>query len=437
MRIKSLFSLLLCLLVAGVLGFGGYTFFKDMTGPSITLSPDTGRLSPTREVVLTLQDPSGIRSVTVSVRRNNASNVIFKKHFSPYKQEESVTFTLKDAGIREGAFDLEVKATDASLAGFGQGNNRTQIWPMRMDTQPPRISVKTLPPNIRKGGTGVIRYTLNEEVTYSGVKVGNLFFAGYQQPDGSYICFFAYPHTLAPAQYLPEITAEDLAGNVTTSRLMVRALDRPFKQDTINVTDDFLNKVSQVLFELAPNAANPLERFLIINRDIRAANVQFLWHLGRDTEPRMLWTGPFMRLPRSAARAGYADHRTYVYQGQKIDDQYHLGFDLASLQNADIPAANHGRVVFAGNLGIYGNVVVIDHGLSLMSLYSHMHSFQVGAGDVVKKGDIIGKTGTTGMAFGDHLHFGVLVGGIEVTPLEWLDPKWIKDNVTDRLAQNN
>ena len=436
MRIKSIFSTLLCLLVVAVLGFGGYTFFKDMDGPTISISPDTGRLSPTREILLTLADPSNVRAVTISVRKNNSSTVILKKHFSPYKPEEVVKFSLKDAGIREGAFDLEVKATDASLAGFGQGNTRTQVWPMRMDVQPPRISVKTLPPNVRRGGTGVIRYAVNEAVVYSGVRVGDLFFPGHPQPDNTFICFFAFPHTRTPAQFTPEITAEDLAGNVTTSRLMVRPMDRAFKHDTINVTDDFLNKVSQVLFDLAPNAANPLERFLIINRDIRGANVQFLQHLSRDTEPRMLWKGSFARLPRSAARAGFADHRTYMYQGQKIDEQDHLGFDLASLAQAEVHAANHGRVIFSGNLGFYGNLVVLDHGMGLMSLYSHLSSFAVATGDVVNRGDTIAKTGSTGMAFGDHLHFGILVGGIEVTPLEWLDPKWIRDNVTDRLTSN-
>lgn len=433
MRAKGLFSTLLCLIVVAVLAFGGYTFFKDMDGPSIVMTPDTGRLSPNREVTLTLRDPSGIRAVTVSVRKNNVSNVIFRKHFSPYQQEETFSFNLKNAGIREGAFDLEIKATDASLAGFGQGNTKTQVWPMRMDLQPPRISVKTLPPNVRRGGTGVIRYTINEEVTYSGVKVGTLFFPGFLQQDNSYICYFAYPHTLTPAQYTPEITAEDLAGNTTTSRLQVRALDRQFKQDNITVTDNFLDRVSQQLFELAPNAANPLERFLTINSDIRLANVQFLAHLARDTNPIAMWQGAFIRLPRSAARAGFGDHRTYIYQGQKIDDQYHLGFDLASLKNAEIPSANNGRVVFAGNLGIYGNVVVVDHGMNLMSLYSHMNDMTVAVGQNVSKGDVLGHTGMTGMAFGDHLHFGMLVGGVEVTPLEWLDPKWIRDNITGRL----
>ena len=122
-----------------------------------------------------------------------------------------------------------------------------------------------------------------------------------------------------------------------------------------------------------------------------------------------------------------------TYQGKQVGESYHLGFDLASVRNAEVPAANNGRVVFTGELGIYGNLVVIDHGLGLMSLYSHLSEIHVKVGDVVQKGAIIAKTGSTGLAFGDHLHFGILVGGVEVTPLEWLDPKWIKDNITGRL----
>lgn len=433
MRKKGFFSTLCIFILFAALAVGAYTFLKDMDGPTISISPDTGRLSPARSISLTLDDPSGIRSVSVAVRKNNSSHVVFQKYFSEVRPSQTVTFSLKDAGIREGAFDMEIKATDASLAGFGQGNTRTQVMPMRMDTQPPRISVKTLPPNVRRGGTGLVQYTLNEEVVSSGIKVGELFFKGYQQADGSYLCFFAFPHYLTTAQFNPEITAEDLAGNVTASRLAMHPLDRVFKSDKIQISDDFLLRVSQQLYNLAPDAANPLERYVTINRDVRAGNVKFLLDTGSKSQNTMQWSGAFARLPRSAARAGFADHRSYIYQGQEIDNQYHLGFDLASLSQAEIPAGNNGVVVFAGDMGIYGNLLIIDHGVGLMSLYSHMSRFNVAPGDTVKKGDVIGHTGSTGMAFGDHLHFGILVGGVEVTPLEWLDPKWIKDNITGRL----
>ena len=131
-------------------------------------------------------------------------------------------------------------------------------------------------------------------------------------------------------------------------------------------------------------------------------------------------------------RASFADHRTLYYNGQLIGEASHLGIDLASLRNAEIPAANDGKVVFTGELGVYGNLCLIDHGLGVFSLYAHMQNFDVKAGDAVAKGQIIGRTDQTGLAFGDHLHFGIIVGGIEVTPIEWLDPKWVK-NIVDNV----
>ena len=211
------------------------------------------------------------------------------------------------------------------------------------------------------------------------------------------------------------------------------AFERNFKSDSLELKDDFLLSVENKLRNLAPNAANPLECYLYINNQVRAANVQTLREIGKDTAAAMLWSGTFTRLPRSAARAGFADHRFFHYQGKLVGESFHLGFDLASVRNADVPAANSGRVVYTGDLGIYGNLVVIDHGLGLMSLYSHLSEIQVNKGDVVKKGQTIARTGSTGLAFGDHLHFGMLVGGVEVTPLEWIDPKWIRDNITGRL----
>lgn len=435
MRKRSLFSSVLGIIVVAILVLGGYTFFKDLDGPTVDVTPNTGRVSPASVLKARMKDPSGIRSISVGVRKNNVLNVIYSKHFDQYIPEREVEVPMKDANLREGAFELEIRATDGSLAGFGQGNTRTVQLPMRLDTQPPRISVKTLPPNVRRGGTAVVRYTIDEDVSSSGVLVAGYFVPGYMQKDGSYLCFFPFPYTMTARDYKNsvEITATDLAGNVTKSHLTVMSFERTFKSDSIEVTDNFLMAVESKLRDLAPDAANPLECYLYINNQVRAANVQALREIGRDTAAAMLWSGVFERLPRSAPRAGFGDHRFFNYQGKPVGESYHLGFDLASVRNAEVPAANSGRVVFCGNLGIYGNLIVIDHGLGLMSIYSHLNDQVVKVGDVVQRGQLIGHTGSTGLAFGDHLHFGILVGGVEVTPLEWLDPKWIKDNVTGRI----
>ncbi len=129
----------------------------------------------------------------------------------------------------------------------------------------------------------------------------------------------------------------------------------------------------------------------------------------------------------------FGDERTYLYDKQKIDTQTHLGYDLASLRHSPVVAANTGKVVLAENLGIYGNCVIIDHGLGLFSLYGHLSSISAQEGGVVKKGEEIGRTGDTGLAGGDHLHFSMMLYGIHVNPIEWWDGKWLKDHIQAKL----
>jgi len=148
-----------------------------------------------------------------------------------------------------------------------------------------------------------------------------------------------------------------------------------------------------------------------------------------------LWDGPFVQLGNSKVEAAFADHRTYIYKGKEVDHQVHLGFDLAVTSRVPIVAANAGTVLNASWLGIYGNCVIIDHGMGVQSLYGHLSSFEVNVGDKVMRGQTIGRSGMTGMAGGDHLHFTMLVNGRMVNPVEWWDKHWIEDRVMRKLAE--
>jgi murein DD-endopeptidase MepM/ murein hydrolase activator NlpD len=187
-------------------------------------------------------------------------------------------------------------------------------------------------------------------------------------------------------------------------------------------------------FKEANSSGLPLiEQFLKINRDLRQENYRQVVNIAQQTDPKMYWEGVFVRLPQSANRAGFADHRVYQYNGKEVDREVHLGVDLASLTNSPVPAGNAGRVAFAGYLGIYGNTVLIDHGFGLFSMYSHLSQINVKPGENVAKGDRLGVTGSTGLAGGDHLHFAMLIHNTFVNPIEWWDANWINHNVTSKL----
>jgi murein DD-endopeptidase MepM/ murein hydrolase activator NlpD len=133
--------------------------------------------------------------------------------------------------------------------------------------------------------------------------------------------------------------------------------------------------------------------------------------------------------------ARFGDKRTYIYQGRQVDQQVHLGEDLASLERSPVPAGNRGVVVLAEPLGIYGQTVILDHGLGVFSQYSHLSQIDVKNGDQVDKGAVVGRTGATGLAGGDHLHFSMILQGEFVDPVEWWDPHWHKDQLEGQWAR--
>lgn len=100
---------------------------------------------------------------------------------------------------------------------------------------------------------------------------------------------------------------------------------------------------------------------------------------------------------------------------------------------ANIVSTNNAVVAFADKNGIYGNNLILYHGLGLYTLYAHCSAFKVQKGDMVTSKEVVANTGKSGLALGDHLHFGILVQGVEVRPEEWMDAKWMKDNIFDIL----
>ena len=203
----------------------------------------------------------------------------------------------------------------------------------------------------------------------------------------------------------------------------------------VNITDRFLKHILPYFsfYHFSPGE-NDIEKFLQINKDLRKENAQTFYNLRTKTASEKLWDGAWVRQKNAANMAKFGERRFYYYKGKEIDEEIHLGVDLASLANSDVLAANNGRVIFAGRFGIYGLTLVLDHGQGLASVYSHLSKMTVKPGQEVMKGEVIGITGQTGLAGGDHLHFSVMVSGVFANPIEWWDSHWVQDNITRKLA---
>jgi len=433
--VRKLKALLLLVLVAALL-IGGFLLLRDLAAPIVTLAPDGGAISTRRPLTVTVADPGvGLRTLQVTANQAGKSTVLLNRDYAPGTAFVSETLLLTGSGLQEGPVQVQVQALDHARIRFGRGNAAEQTASFVIDNQPPQITVLTTQHNVNQGGAAVAVYTLSEEPAQTGVKVGERLFPAFRQSSGAYVCFFALPWDMPPASFAPKVYAADAAGNERSVGFYYHVKPRTFPTDRINITQQFLdNKIVPDFQRFFPEFSDPLELFLKVNRDLRKENIAKVFEIGQQSASTPLWSGLFLRQPNAAVPGFFAQPRTYLHNGLIIDHQTHLGIDLASTARAPVPAANSGRVVFAGDLGIYGNCVVIDHGLGLQTLYGHLSQIDVATGAEVSRGQAIGRTGTSGLAGGDHLHFDVLVSGQQVNPIEWWDPNWIRNNVSDKLA---
>lgn len=436
--------LLAAVATAAVLALLFVAFFLfEFERPTLVLDKQIKYLGGIIELPLHVTDKkSGIRSLSFTLTQGNKSAVLLERSFprtawfkpaGPQSLDEKVVIDAQKAGIKEGEAELIISVRDFSLNGLFKGNETLQRIPVVMDTVPPRVSLVHGQRAIQPGSAGVAVYSVGEVPARHGVKIDDAFFPGFPTAKkDTYIAYFALPWD-AKAPSKTRVVAYDEAGNEGTVPFAAAFKKVPEKHDAINLSEQFLQQKMPEFQQYYPEMQGTLlEKYLYVNNQVRQANAQAIATTCAATDANQLWSDRFLRMPGSG-RAGYADQRTYMYNGQAIDNQTHLGVDIASLEKAEIRAANRGKVVFADYLGIYGNMVIIDHGQGVASLYSHLSSIDTRVGTLVEKNQPIARSGATGMAGGDHLHFSMLIHGIFVSPIEWWDQHWIDVNIKAAL----
>ena len=382
----------------------------------------------------------GLRRVSIVLASEQDVVPLLAKEYASPIHADTIRMTLdpQTLGNMEGVAEMRVMAEDRSYRRFPKGNTTTVRKNVIIDVTPPQVAVRSREHYLTHGGSGLIIYTVSADAMRSGVQVGNYVFPGqpgyFATPD-LYLAFFAYPYNVDQGQKVV-VFAEDAAGNTQESRFFYRLRPASYRASTLQISDAFIGR--KMLPLLGGDASPSMERkevFMKVNRDLRHVNDTAIQRMGENSRPEILWNGAFHQLTNSQVEANFADARTYVYAGEVIDQQYHLGTDLAVTRHAPIEAANDGVVVFANDLGIYGNTVIIDHGYGMQTLYGHMSAIDVNVSDTVQKKQIIGRTGETGLVTGDHLHYGVYIYGVPVRPEEWWDEHWINENILKKLRQ--
>jgi len=445
---KNLLQPLFLILIVAVLaiaGFGAFTIF-EMGKPVISMNEIPDFIGTDTTLDFTVKDTnSGLRSIRIAVNQNNQEKEIFQTDYprqgyfgkaGPAEVKEKQVIDLKKLGLKEGAAEIILEVRDFSLWGLFQGNLTKIAKKITIDTKPPKITLLHATRYLKQGGAGIVVYQTSEDTAHHRVQINGNTHPGFPVSDGrahTFIAFIALPYD-ATSIVDAKITAEDQAGNKAAIPFTSTYKKANQRHDSITVSDNFLNaKVPEFEEHYPEMKGDMIEKYLYINRNLRDINNQQIHDLCRNPIPERFWKGAFQRMPGSP-RAGFADHRTYSYNGKSIDEQVHLGVDIASTERDAIKAAEAGKVIFTGYNGIYGEMVVIDHGQGVFSLYSHLSQINVTVDSMVDTTTVLGLTGTTGMAGGDHLHFSILINGIFVNPVEWWDPHWIGVTITEPLA---
>jgi len=440
----------------GILGVvlllgGGVLAWIRLEGDAPTVEGPTSLLiGSSSSVAFEIGDlGSGLRVIRISVQQGDGESVAFERSFSGNLRTggdspgtpERFEFEIdpKALGLVHGDASIAVTARDWSWRNGFRGNETQLQIPLEIDLQKPRVQVASGLTYVSRGGSGSVSYSINEETTRDGVMVGANFYRGFPAPGGNApqgrrFALFAVPAD-APRDPQIVVVAEDRAGNVANTTWPVVLKERILPDANITLPNRFLETKVRNLADAAGIPQDDLVRaFDRINTEMRSANEAQIREIVADPSASKLWNGAFTQLRNSKVTSKFAEQRSYFFDGQKISEATHFGYDLASTAGAPVEASNSGLVAFVGDIGIYGNTVIIDHGMDLFSLYAHLSSVSVSAGDRVEKHDTLGFSGATGLAGGDHLHFAILLGGTYVEPLEWWDPAWVKTHVDAHLA---
>ena len=436
---KLLFSILF-------VGFVYLLYSWDRTPPAVEWSLENGSVVGEDATLQVRVGDSGrgLQSWSVVLSQRDSEAVIVEKTFEaqqpPAEQAAEIALSIlkEEYGFQDGEFKVRVQVTDQpNLRFFNHTTDAERSF--TLDSRPPALHVLSGNHYIKQGGAQLILYSTGSETPHaSGARVAGRNFQGFlleAQKQNRFAVLIGLDYRHSPETPI-RAWAEDLAGNRSEVSVPHQILSARFRQRGLKISDQFISKVADEILSRVSEvsaAATPAETFVQINNHLRKINHEQIERITRESQDHLLFDGPFIQMVNTQVEAAFADERDYIYQGEVIDHQTHLGFDLASLARSPVDCANDGKVVWAGYLGIYGNCVLVDHGLGLASLYGHLSSIDTTAGETVKKGQSLGRTGETGLAGGDHLHFTTLVQGVAVNPREWWDPNWVRQQVFERL----
>ena len=429
---------LFALIIGGALYiYNSAIFERDV--PEITME-NNGYWNLKKPLKIIIDDASGLKSYKIVLKNNGERQILQHEQFiTPESALHVEVSPPKSAyAMKTKDITISIEATDASKWNMLNGNSVKVEYKLKIDKKRPQLSNVANSYKIKKGGAALVVFKAKDDNLkdlYIQTNFGKKFQVTPFYKEGYYISLLAWPVT--ENSFRATVVATDAADNIAKINVPLYLKDKRYRISKIKLSDKFLNgKIAELAEEFAETAGvdDKIEQFKIINEDVRAKNEKLIHDITSNVPEEMISNFKIKKmypLKNAAIVAHFGDHRLYSYQGSEVSESYHLGLDMASNAMAKIKPQNSGDVVYADYNGLYGNMPIIHHGLGLYTLYGHCSSLNVANGDSIRAKAQIANTGKSGYAMGDHLHFGVLIQGIEVRPAEWMDTQWMKLNISN------
>lgn len=433
----ALLSLFAVIIGAVLYGYNAEMFERE--APVISMK-NNGYWNLKNSLDISIDDTTGLKAYKVILIGSSEETLLYNEQFLTPKQSVNIkveppksAYTMKENDIK-----IVVEAVDTSKWNFFKGNIARSEFKLKIDKKRPALNTVANSYKISKGGAALVVFKAEDEnlkELYIETSFDKKFKAQPFYKEGYYIALLAWP--IKESTFRAAVVAKDYADNTSKAHIPLFLKDIQYKVSNIKISDNFLKgKIADLAEEFAETqgVTDPIEQFKIINENVREKNEKLIYDITSKVSDEMIqdfYINKMYPLKNGAVVARFGDHRLYSYSGNRISESYHLGLDLASNAMAQIKPHNGGEVVYAGYNGLYGNMPILSHGLGLYTLYGHCSSVNVNSGDIIQAGTHIANTGKSGYAMGDHLHFGVLIQGVEVRPAEWMDATWIKLNISD------
>lgn len=405
---------------------------------------------------------AGLDEIVVRLQQDDRAREILRRRLDGKRKAEiKVNFFGEKSNLEEGQAYITIRAFDRSF-----WNNRAEKkLKLNVDFRKPHLEGFSTQHNARRGGSQLVFYKVSDaNLAVSGVKVGNQTFLGLParsidpelEETNLFVALYGIDITSVVTPKDVRLFAEDKVGNATSIGLPNQILPALQREVSMTISDEFLEEHIEFLAEqglsklqrlavgvdlagelkqLPPGLPRLLRKFALVTEDLWDINSTEVASLMDEHRFERYWSGSFSK-QRGAIQLSFGDRVNFSYRDREIGNLISQGYEVR-LPRSDlsVTAANDGIVMFTDNIGIYGRMLAIDHGLGLTSVYGRLENVKVDKGELVKKGEEIGVVGRTGFSRNKHLYFEIRVHGLPVNPLEWLDRSWHQAHVTYKINQ--